>query len=387
MSTIDRESFIELANYSADICISIYIPTHRAGHEVLSGHDNKSFKNHLQRVKNELEDRGMQNRDIEALLNPADALLGDTEFWRHQHKGLAAFIAPGFFEYFISPVAFNDFNHINSSFHVHPLVPIISNSQKFYLLKLSKKHIAFYEATRFDIREIELEDVLRDNIKEVAKFYDIHEAQEWVPLPERKSPELYPDHMDQQKVKDHMLSEFFRNINAGIMNLVGTQNAPLVLAGVEYFHPIYREANTYPHLLEKGVTGNFDRHTQPMELHEKSWPLVEPYIEQMHRKKVEQYQNLQGTGKVSTDLEEILKGTVEGRVDTLFVSEACNVWGRFDESELKVDVHPEYRENDDCLLNVAAVKALMNGAKVYVSKNEQIEEVDASGPVAAIFRY
>jgi hypothetical protein len=29
-----------------------------------------------------------------------------------------------------------------------------------------------------------------------------------------------------------------------------------VLAGVEYLLPIYREANTYPHLLAEGIHGN-----------------------------------------------------------------------------------------------------------------------------------
>lgn len=36
----------------------------------------------------------------------------------------------------------------------------------------------------------------------------------------------------------------------------GTNMPPLVLAGVEYLLPIYRRANTYPYLLDGGVTGN-----------------------------------------------------------------------------------------------------------------------------------
>ncbi|MCE2703319.1 MAG: hypothetical protein LW859_39355 [Anabaena sp. 49633_E8] len=34
------------------------------------------------------------------------------------------------------------------------------------------------------------------------------------------------------------------------------EKAPLILAGVEYLLPIYRQANTYPYLAETGITGN-----------------------------------------------------------------------------------------------------------------------------------
>jgi hypothetical protein len=34
--------------------------------------------------------------EIEDFLGPAESLVGDEEFWRHQQQGLAAFLAPGF---------------------------------------------------------------------------------------------------------------------------------------------------------------------------------------------------------------------------------------------------------------------------------------------------
>ena len=48
--------------------------------------------------------------------------------------------------------------------------------------------------------------------------------------------------------------------SGGILNElelgISWEHAPLVLAGVEFLHPIFREATTYQHLLEQGLTGN-----------------------------------------------------------------------------------------------------------------------------------
>ena len=55
--------------------------------------------------------------------------------------------------------------------------------------------------------------------------------------------------------KDNLL-KYFRLIDRGLHDLLRDERAPLVLAGVEYLFPIYREANTYPHLIEEGIPGN-----------------------------------------------------------------------------------------------------------------------------------
>ncbi|QJD94859.1 hypothetical protein HH214_02675 [Mucilaginibacter robiniae] len=48
MDLISKEEFAELINYHGENCISIYIPTHRAGVEVNEKQDAIVFKNALQ---------------------------------------------------------------------------------------------------------------------------------------------------------------------------------------------------------------------------------------------------------------------------------------------------------------------------------------------------
>jgi release factor family 3 len=81
---------------------------------------------------------------------------------------------------------------------------------------------------------------------------------------------------------DDPIIEYFRTLDAALHETLREERAPLVLAGVEYLWPLYRAANTYPHLTEGGVAGN-PHGLRPDELHEKAWKLVEPYFARPER--------------------------------------------------------------------------------------------------------
>jgi len=70
---------------------------------------------------------------------------------------------------------------------------------------------------------------------------------------------------------------YFQHIDRGLHALLKDETAPLMLAGVEYLFPLYQEANTYPHLLEQGITGNPDK-LKAETLREKAWDIVEPSV-------------------------------------------------------------------------------------------------------------
>lgn len=385
MKTLDKNSFLKLANYTGKPCISIYIPTHRVGQEVLERVDAINLKNQLQKVHADLAKSGMKVSEIDNLLKPAYDLLDDSEFWRKQEEGLALFITEGFSDYYISPIRFDEFRLISQSFYVKPLIPLTSGLNRYYLLKLSKKEPEFFECTRFTINKIEIEGLAPTNLEEVIKYYDmIEEAQGRGNVAGPGQVNYHNHNLDKEKA--HLLFEYFRGINDGIMKLIGHDNAPLVVAGVEYYHPIYKDANTYPHLCKEGLVGSFDR-THPQELHQLSRNLVLPLFAAPLKRRAEQFQNLSGSDKISIDIKEILKHATTGRVEALFVSKDENIWGKFDEQDLQVAIHDEFQSNDECLLNKASVKALENGGEVYLSDNSGMTDIPVDAPIAAILRY
>src|SRR3954471_22639660 len=93
MSFITSEEFIDIVNYKSSPCISVYLPTHRAGNEVNQKQDAIAFKNELQSTRLELLSEGLDEQLVNELLNPAFMLCKDDAFWNDQLSGLAVFIA------------------------------------------------------------------------------------------------------------------------------------------------------------------------------------------------------------------------------------------------------------------------------------------------------
>src|SRR5690606_13168679 len=69
------------------------------------------------------------------------------------------------------------------------------------------------------------------------------------------------------------LKVFFRQVDAAVNEVMPTPETPVVLAGVDHLHPVYREISNL-FVVEAGIEGN-PEHLSPEELHEQAWPMVD----------------------------------------------------------------------------------------------------------------
>ena len=129
MEVITKEDFKELAQHEGDNSISLFIPTHRAGVEVNEKQDAIIYKNAIQEITRQLQQKGINQRDIDNLLQPAFELYKDDVFWNNQQDGLAVFLSPDNFKVFKLPYMVKEELFINSSFFITPLLPAITNNQ------------------------------------------------------------------------------------------------------------------------------------------------------------------------------------------------------------------------------------------------------------------
>lgn len=116
------------------------------------------------------------------------------------------------------------------------------------------------------------------------------------------------------------------------------RSRPLILAGMEYLLPLYRETSSYPYLLEKSISGNPDEMGET-ELHKIGWDLVAPHLKKAQEEAAAKYRDLVGTGKTSNDLKEIILSAGYGRVDVLFIAKGIQQWGHFDPEEGAMAIH------------------------------------------------
>ncbi|MGD2151652.1 MAG: hypothetical protein PVG79_00200 [Gemmatimonadales bacterium] len=382
MDILNRVEIGTLIDERGDLCVSIYLPTHRLGPETQQ--DPIRLKNLLRQSEERLRKNGLRRADAERILEPARRLLGDKMFWQHQSDGLAVFASPETFRSYRLPVSFAELVVVTDRFHVKPLLPLLSGDGRFYVLAVSQKQVRLLLGTRHSIDEVNLEDAptslseaLGDEERERQLQY--HTAG-------RGGSAIFHGHGSAGDESEHKkdLLRYFKRVDRGLQELMSAERIPLVVAGVDYLLPIYREASTYAQLMDEGIIGNPDG-LSARELHDEAWAILEPHFATVQARASAKYRELAGTGKTSADLKRIVPSAFQGRVDSLFVAVGVQRWGAFEAAAGELELHEDRQPGDQDLLDLAAVLTLAHAGDVYAVSPTEVP--DARSPVAAVFRY
>ncbi len=383
MKQLSRGELEALMERREGACVSLYAPMVKAGPETQQ--NAIRFKNLVRKASEALEAHGLTPKQVEALLRPAADLIDDTPFWQHQSEGLAIFLADGFFRYYRVPVEVRELALVEERFHLKPLLPLLSGDGRFYVLALSQKRARLLEATRHSVRELDLGD-LPTSLDE-AVGYEVEETHiQYHTGTKTSRAGDSPVYHGQGGGEDDAKAEirkFFSLLDRGVAELIGDRSAPLVLAGVEFLFAIYRQASSYPGLIEAGIPGNPDDLT-PEDLHRKAWPLVEPVFTRSQETAADRYGALAGTGQASSQLEEVITAAADGRVETLFVALGTRRWGSFDPDGRKVELADHDGPGHEDLVDFAAIQTLLKGGRVFAVQPENVPE---QAPLAAVYRY
>lgn len=364
-------------------CVSLYMPTIKLGAETQQ--NPIRFKNLMREAEEQLIKSGLRAQDARDLLQPAQEI-DNYEFWQHQSDGLAIFISKNVFSYYCLPLNFAELVVVNDRFHLKPLLSLLTGDGQFYILALSQNQVRLFQGTRYSVNEIELENVPQ-SLAEALKYDTTDKQLQFhTGTPQGGGGDraaIFHGHgAGNEEEKDNIL-RYFRQVNEGLQELLKNQQAPLVLAGVEYLFSIYKEANTYPHLLDEGVTGN-PEDLKPEELHSLAWKIVQPEFEQAQQTAAERYQELAVTGQTSNNINEIVPMAYYKLIDTLFVAVGVQQWGYFTPDENQVELHQQKEIGDEDLMDFAAIHTLLNGGTVYAVEPEAVPD---NTPLAAVFRY
>lgn len=382
---ISKEDLMELARFHNSFCISIYIPTHRAGENTLKGEDHLNLKNQLKIVRHKLEQRGMKGSQPDLFTSPIKNLVNDNTFWRHQSDGLALFLSDDFFRIYNIPVSFGEVNYVSSEFYLKPLLPLFNDDGLFYMLTIKKDEVKFFEGSKYNISEIDIHDIVPSRLEDRVG-YDFEQKQlQFRTKTGNNTPGSFHGHGESEtREKDEILL-YFQSIDKGIMSKIrDSQDIPLVVCCLDYFFPIYKEANTHKNLFPQHVSCN-PANMDPSTLHLKARELLQPHLNQhLHKKKNRLLQELP-KGKASLDINEILPSAIQGRVDTLFLEKSAELYGVFDQQLRKVKTSDNKELPNVSLMNLAAKKCFEQGGIVYLL--DRLEMPDKSSDMNALFRY
>jgi hypothetical protein len=395
MSLLSKKDLENLLPASGGPCVSIFLPTFRAGAEVQQ--NPIRYKNLIRSAQGRLQEWGMRDSEVESFLEPARRLVDDDAFWLQQSDGLAVFRSADTFKTFKLPVSFHELSVVERRFHLKPLFPLLSGDGHFYILALSLKNIRLLSGHRFEVREVELSDLprsLTDALGDLTRRYTqfqvstsaktVHRA----PSSVGGSAPVFAGHGTGEDDLKAEIRKFFQIFDGRLNELDVDRRAPVVLAGVEYLLPIYRGiSTTFQNLLEEELHGNAEG-LRPEELHEAAWEMVEPVFRQERDKASERFREMAGTGLAASDLQEVLPAAHDGRIDSLFVPRGVRAWGTWDGEARSVTLQPEQSgptNGSEDLLDLAAVETYLHGGKVFAVEPQELPEPGQT--VAAVFRY
>lgn len=383
ITVLTNDLFDEIADHHSNISISIFMPTHRASQEGNS-QDLNSFKLIVQKVISDLKAKGKNDNQINAVIKPAHDLIRNESFWDKTTNGLALFLSKGDFKFIRLPYTPVEKVFINEMYYLGPIVPLVNNKDKFYLLVISKKQAKLFRGDRFGLTDMKIKE-MPNGISDV------------VHLEEKDDKNLFRTgssgagqganyHGMGAGVPDEKenIALYLKEVDRTIMQeVLARENAPLVLAGVDYELSIFASVSQYNNIWPQHLKGSVENESLE-NLYQASMEVVAPHFDERTKRALEQFGNQSATTLVSTDARTIIPAAYYARVSQLFIQENEQIWGRFDEETGAVTIHDAEGDEDHDLLDRAIVKVFANGGEVHKLPKERMPN---GAIMAALMRY
>ncbi|MDP8957743.1 MAG: hypothetical protein M3N51_00745, partial [Actinomycetota bacterium] len=228
MDLVTRGDLEALLQMGEGPCVSLFMPTHRAGPEMRQ--DPIRLKNLLGEAEQRLGEAGLRAPEARALLEPARKLLDDQQFWRHQSDGLALFVSPGRFHPYRLPLELYDLVVVGERFHIKPLVSLLSGDGRFYLLALSQGEVRLLQGTRYTVGQVELDGV-PESLAEVLRREGLERQLQFHshggPRGAGERSAIFHGHGEaEEDAKDDIL-RFFRQLDRGLGELLQGEQVPM----------------------------------------------------------------------------------------------------------------------------------------------------------------
>lgn len=264
----------QLKAFHNEFCVSIYVPfTEPSGS---TNPEQIEFKNLLRQAEIALRSNGAKPKVIEKTLSPARELLDSQEFWPSHHSSLAVFAQQEFFRYYHIPDGSSPhLLTIDKKFNLKPLRQAMNDDAEYYLLALSHRSVRLFKGGHYKLEQVhprgfpsDMKSTLR--IDEYPKWSETHSV---APVSRAVPSEAFHGQYNRRQTDKAMLVEFFLRINKNLKMFLRGRHVPLLLGGVDYLLPLYKQINTYPYVLPGVLTGNLER--APLDdLRQQAWTLV-----------------------------------------------------------------------------------------------------------------
>ncbi len=337
MNTILHQEVIELLKVKGP-CASIYLALNPVGREGES--DPLRIEKAVDDAERQLLMRGFEAAQVKSILLPVRNY-PRTPDWRMRGAGTAILAGPDSARFLTFDEPFEPEVWGDDHFHVRPLLPLMVESDRFFVLTVSEKHVQLFAGDSQDLRPLELPG-LPKNIDVALQIDGVDGASQThcaAAGSRGKQAAVHHGHGGKADTAKSNLRDFVRQIAKVVDHHLQQHKEPLILATVSEVLPVWREVSEYPGTHAEFIAGNPD-HANRTELHERAVLIARREWDQERTVNVDRLMNAKGTAKAIVGLVQVLPAAAEGRIDSLFVDCRQPIKGRFDRTNGQVNLEP-----------------------------------------------
>ena len=379
-TTLDEQALLNLAGWETAPIISLFMPTHRSGSGTRE--DPIRFKNLLKEAEKQLTEQDWAD-DGRNLLLPAHDLLEQNDVWRHASDGMALMLSPSDRFAWQVPVAFREHVFVGDQPWIRPLIDVLSMQRTFFILAASENDVRLLKADSMGFERVEAEKFpknLRDALGHETweRELQFHTGAPPTGRAGEGRASVFHGQGVGDQAEEANLTRFLRAIDRGVSDALKGETAPLILATVEEMASKYARISTYKYLSKKPLEGNVD-HLPDKDLWERVLDQADGLMDAPGGQALEALGDARSDAKASHDIRTITAKAYQGGVATLLLTDADEVWGRYDPDRDETVLSGHQAKPND-----AAIQTLKHGGKTVGVGRDALPE---QSPVAAVLRF
>jgi hypothetical protein len=314
-----NSTLVSLASTTGSPLVSVFLPT--APHSSDTQKGALHLKGLLGQARVLLGEQSTDSRTIDALLEPAESLISDRQFWQHQRHGLALFLSLEGMTSVSVDAELSPSVSAGEHCDVVPLLPHLTPDTEFLVLCVSEAEAQLYRGNSSTLSTLDV-PAIPQNLDAVITDEDYEN-------PVLASPSARPSvgthNMSNSQVygkappewRSMVQGRFIERVAKGVRSVAGYGKTPLVIIADKDFAGH----------LASALASDATEMTHPASLsvdarHDRAWSHIEPLHQKSRSDAVERLVvALAHENGALIDLSEIAVAAKEGRVDTLYVSD------------------------------------------------------------------
>ncbi len=361
----NRTEIETLAAHRGAPAVSFYLRTTPLTEQ--AGADRIALKNLLREAVRQLEDVGIDKREIWPIEEAVSALVEDDAFWEFQASSLAVFVTPQQVRSFRLPNRLTTMVEVSDRFHLQPLLRSVTFPHHAYVLAIGMGRVRLIEVTAdLPPREVKVAGLPRDAGAVLGRRGHVERAGQGEAASENAT-----------------LVRFARAVDQALRPVLKGESAPLIVAAAEPMASVFRAASRYPHVAPKAIVGSADDTADHVLAAEARAVLDTVYAGEM-ADLAARFAERAAHGRGTTDVAEAARAATFGAVDTLLADIDSMLSGHVDETDGKVAFDAAPDASNYGVVDEIARRVLRSGGRVVAARRG---DIPGHGELAAILRF